>query len=169
MNNTMGSPFGGTLFLNKAVISGVTGQSAKTLSTTPAGTSAVMEYAIRGKAYSHAAMSTHAVPTTDINTGAAFVSVAANKGCVFVLALAANGDMVVAQGPIVGADEAGTFLAAPEFPVLSDAYAPFGYIVVKTISTNTGGFVFGSSNWDATGCTCTPVDVIMLPDRPQVS
>ena len=169
-NSTLGAPFGGTMYLNKAVISGVTSTGATTISTTPVGTSAAMEWMIGGKAYSVAAFSSTATPTTDINTSAAFVSVPANYGCVYVLLLNTSAALKVAQGPLVACDNAGTFASAPEFPSFNDlTHCPFGYIVVKTTSSNTGGWVFGTSNWNAAGVTATPVDVCMLPARPQVS
>lgn len=169
MNNTMGSPFGGTLTLKTINISGVASTGATTFSAAAIGTGAYLEWAIRGKAYSHAALSGAASPTTDTNTGAAFVKLAANKGGVFVLAFDASGNVKGFQGPVVAVDDAGVFQSAPEFPVIGDTYAPFCYIVVKTDSTNTAGWTFGSDNWNATGVTSAAVSVVMLPDRPQVS
>jgi hypothetical protein len=47
---------------------------------------------------------------------------------------------------------------------------PIGYIVLKAGSTLSGTFTFGSSNLSGvTGMTYTFVDVIGLPDRPQIS
>lgn len=168
-NLTHGTVYAPTMFLNKAVVTGVTGATATTFSATPAGTGAKMEYCIRGKAYSKSAISGGTTPTTDTNTGATMVALGKSKGCVFVLGLDASANIVAFQGPVVDIDASGTFKDAPEFPFISDLYAPFAYIVVKAGATSSGSWAFGSSNWDATGVTATPVDIVAICDRPQVS
>lgn len=164
MYQNIGVPYSGTFFLNKAVVTGVTGQTAKTFSATPEGTGAKMQYCIKGKAYSKAAISGGSLPTTDALTGAAFVPLTANTGCNVVLALDSGGNIKAAQGPVKALDSAGNFTGSPEFPVMPETLAAFAYIECKAGSTATS-WVFGTGNWDATGITATPVDVIMLPAR----
>lgn len=168
MNNNQGSPFSGTLFLKTVALSGITSTGATTFSAAATGTAAQLEYAIKGKAYGKANISGGTTPTTDAVTGNAFAALTANKGAVFVLGLDASANIKAVQGPVVGCDDAGTFQLAPEFPVVPETIAPFAYVVVKTDST-ASAWTFGSSNWNATGVTATPVAVVMLPGRPQVS
>jgi hypothetical protein len=57
-------------------------------------------------------------------------------------------------------------------PSLRWTSAPIGYLVIKAGSTAnaTTGWIFGTSNMAAvTGITYTFVDVIGLPDRPQIA
>jgi len=152
-----------TLALGKAVLAA---GSTSTLSST-----GTLPFAIRGKAYSHAALSNTATPTTDANTGLAFVPVVTNKGSVFVIGYNAAGDLKCAQGSIEALDASGAFINAPQFPVLPDNFCPIGYEVIKAGATaSAAGWIFGTSNQAAvTGITYTLVDVVGLPDRPQVS
>lgn len=168
-NNTMGSAFGGTMCTVCAVMTGVTG-TAKTFSATPVGTAAVIDYCIKGKAYQRAVYSGASLPTVDAITGAAFTALAANQGAVYVLCLTGGADSTpsVAAGTIVGLDASGTFIAYPEMPALPDTLCPFAYIVVKNGATGSA-WTFATGNWDATGVTATPIPVMMLPDRPQIS
>ena len=52
------------------------------------------------------------------------------------------------------------------FPTLPDTLTPIAYSLLKN-ATNT--FVWGTTNWNATGCTATTVNVSMLPKRPLVA
>lgn len=152
-----------TLALGKATLAAGT---TSTLSSTGA-----LAYAIRGKAYSRAALSNTATPTTDANTGIAFLPVVTNKGSVFVIGYNAAGGLVAAQGSIEALDSSGNFIYAPQFPVVPDTMCPIGYEIIKAGSTaSAGGWVFGTSNQaSVTGITYTLVDVVTLPERPQVS
>lgn len=126
-------------------------------------------YCIKGKAYSAAAASNAATPTTDSNTGAAFLPIAVNKAGVFVICLDTGGALKVVQGAIVDYTDDGVFKVAPQFPVVPDTLCPIGYELVKVISTGST-WTFGSSNQASqTGITKVLVDVMTLPDRPQVS
>lgn len=114
-----------------------------------------------------------ASPTTDINTGAAFVAVQPEQGCVFVWGLNAAGAVKVAQGtrvPLINGvtTTPGSFVAPPQFPALPDDFAPFGYTVIKT-GPSAAAWTFGSGAWAASGVSATFVNVCELPDRPQVS
>jgi len=168
MNGNLGVPSSGTYFTNSSVVTGITAQTATTFSATPAGTGAVMQYCVKGKACNKAAISGGATPTTDAVTGAAFTALAANEGCVYVYGLDAAGNIKVIAGNIQTLDSGGSFTSRSEFPVVPDTIAPFCYVVCKNGSTGSA-WTFGTSNWDATGMTATPVNVLCLPARPQVS
>lgn len=145
--------------------------------TTTITTTGTLPYAIRSKAYSRAALTNSATPTTDINTGLAFLPLAfpasalvGGQGSVFVIGFNAAGSTVVAQGSVVQLDVTGAFVVAPQFPVLPDNFCPASYLVVKLGPTAVANWVFGVNNLSAvTGVTYTFVDVVMLPDRPQIS
>jgi len=169
MNSNTGSPSSGSYFTTKTVCTGVATTAATTVIITPAGTGAVLQYCIKGKAYNMAA-ATFATPTVDIVTGAAFLPLLANKGCVFVLAMDAGvTTMRAAQGPIVDITSSSfSGGSRSEFPVMPDTLAPFAYIVAKQSSAGTT-WTFGSANWNQAELTCAVVDVLTLPGRPQAS
>jgi len=127
-------------------------------------------FSIKGKAYSAAGASNAATPTTDAVTGVAFLPIAVNKAGVFVICLDTAGALKVVQGQIVDYNDAGEFYkGAPQFPVVPDTLCPIGYELVKVISTGST-WTFGSSNQASqTGITKVLVDVMTLPDRPQVA
>lgn len=163
-----------TLTLSKVTLAAGT---TSTLSTT--GTTI---FAIRGKAYSKAVLANVATPTTDWNTGAAFIPVLVNQGCVYMVGFDTGGNLKCIQGTINALDTVtGAFITAPQFggmggPAGSGStnqdFCPIGYIVIKCGATFVlaGGWIFGTSNMSAvTGVTYTFVDVIGWPDRPQVS
>lgn len=152
-----------TICLGKATLAAGT--------TTTLSSTGTLAYAIRGKAYSHAALSNTATPTTDVNTGLAFVPVTTNKGSIYVIGYNAAGALRVAQGSVQDLDVGGNFISAPLFPALPDDFCPIGYEVIKAGSTaSANGWIFGASNQSAvTGITYTFVDVVTMPDRPQIS
>lgn len=152
-----------TLALGKATLAAGT---TSTLSST-----GTLAYAIKGKAYSKAALSNTATPTTDAVTGAAFVPIVTNKGAIIVIGYNAAGSLIAAQGSIEALDASGNFINAPQFPVIPDTMCPIGYEVIKAGATaSASGFVFGTSNQaSVTGITYALTDVVTLPDRPQVS
>lgn len=151
-----------------------------TLTTTKAGAAAgttttlttanTVLFAIKGKAYTKAAASNAATPTTDATTAAAFVAVAVGYGCAFVLGYNSSGALKVSQGAQQALDSSGSFVLAPQFPAVPDTVAPFAYLITKVGSAGSA-WTFGSSNLDGppAGVTHTFVDVMTLPDRPQVS
>jgi hypothetical protein len=139
--------------------------------TTTATTSCV----IGGKfATQLSAQTNTATPTTDVNTGAAFVAQTDNTACVYVYGINAAGEIKVAQGSIVDTEvgvttTAGAFKVGPQFPTLPDDFCPIGYQIVRT-APSAADFTFGSSSWTATGITAaTAVNVHTLPLRPQTS
>lgn len=139
--------------------------------TTTLSNTGTTHYCIKGKAYSKAAMSNTATPTTDANTGSAFNAVVTNYGSIFVVGFDKDGNLKAAQGSIEALDSAGAFINAPQFPVVPDTMCPVGYIVIKAGSTaSAAGWVFGTSNMSSvTGITYTFVDIMTLPSRPQIS
>ncbi len=127
-------------------------------------------YAIRGKAYSKAALSNTATPTTDAVTGLAFPTISANQGIVVAVGFDAAGNLKACQSPIQALDVSGNFIIAPQFPTIPDTMCPIGYIVLKGGATLSGTWQFGTNSLSGvTGMTYTFVDLITLPDRPQVS
>jgi hypothetical protein len=129
-------------------------------------------YSIRGKAHSASALSNTATPTTDWSTLAAFTGVTATNGCVFMVGLNAAGALKCVQGTITPLDVSGAFVVAPQFGGLPLDFCPIGYIVIKAGATAnaTTGWVFGTNNMaSVTGITYTFVDVVGMPDRPQIS
>lgn len=151
--------------------------------TTTLSTTATVTFAIRGKAYSKTAITNGATPTTDYATGAAFAPVLANFGSVFSVGFDRSGNLKVIQGTVVPLDTVsvpGAFINAPQFGSMGpqgsgttdNDFCPIGYILIQAGATanNTTGWIFGSSNLSSvTGITYTFVDVLTLPDRPQIS
>ena len=144
--------------------------------TTTLSLSVATAFAISGKVYSKAIASNQATPTTDANTGAAFLGVKANKGCVFVLGLDASGNTVAVQGEITDLDASGNFVIAPEFPATIPAtMCPIGYYIIKagaTADATTGWIMFLVS----VSLTIlfplgffTLVNIATLPTRPQIA
>jgi len=139
--------------------------------TTTISTTGTTHFAIKGKAYSAAAKTNAATPTTDAATGSAFTGITANQGTVVVVGLDSAGAVKAVQGTVTALDSEGNFINAPQLPYVPDTIAPIGYIVLKGGSTLTGTWTFGSSNLSGvTGMTYTFVDVALgLPARPQIS
>lgn len=139
--------------------------------TTTYSTTGATLYCIGGKAYSRAAATNVATPTTDANTGEAFIPVRPNEGCVFVFGYNAAGTLRVTQSNITALDAGGQFTEVPEFAPVPEDFCPFAYMIIKAGSTaSAGGWVFGVNNQSGvTGITYTRVDVMALPQRPQVS
>ena len=163
-------------------VAGLVGVNGATTLTT----AAAALFCVNGKAFSKAAATGGAAPTLDTATGVAFKPVLPGYGCVFVIGSIAGTDSAFAavQGEITqlnanaGTYVPGAFLTAPEFPVLPDTFCAIGYIVVQVGAnfTPTTGWQFGVSNTKesaynsaATSFLPTPVSVMVLPARPQIS
>lgn len=154
-------------------------------STTTLSNTGTILFSIRGKAYSKAAMTNAATPTTDGNTGNAFVPIpipltspnlpgvpnaAQGYGCVYLVGLNHSGALVVCQGSITALDVNGNFITAPEFPTMPNDFCPIGYILVELGASAVATWTFGTNNLSGvTGVTYVFVDLMGLPDRPQVS
>jgi hypothetical protein len=160
--------------MDKLALAGLTAQFGNATLLGVAGTtvnlSVATTYSIRGKMYSKAASNTEATPTTDINTGAAFLPVNDLKASIFVLCLNSSGALKVAQGKVLDTDAAGNVLGAFEFPAIPDDLCPIGYLTVKASSAyvaTTTGWLFGTHNTSGvTGITYAFTNVSTLPDRP---
>lgn len=177
MDNQQAAP--ATMCLSKVTLAA---GSTSTLLTTGTTT-----FCIKGKAYTKAALSNVATPTTDYATGAAFLPIpipatapnlAAGYGSVFTVGYDHSGNVKVIQGTIVPLDASGNFINAPQFGGLGpqgsgstdNDFCPIGYILVQLGATAVATWTFGSNNWaGVTGVTATFVDICTLPDRPQIS
>jgi hypothetical protein len=150
---------GATMCVSKAALAAGT--------TTTFSTTGATLYCIEGKAYSVAAKTNAATPTTDANTGEAFIPVTENQGSVFVFGYNAAGDTLVAQGDVKELDAGGQFTELPEFPPIPEDFCPFAYMGIKVADGGTT-WTFGSSNQaGVSGVTYTRQDVMTLPRRPQ--
>jgi hypothetical protein len=153
--------------LERTFCTKVAGLAAGT--TTTFTTANAIDYCIDGEGYTLAAQTNAATPTTDVNTGAAFVGVAANKGSIFVFGANAAGSVKVAQGTIEDLDSGGNFVRAPEYPPLPADFCPFGELIVQ-VGSSGSTWTFGSSNQSgATGVTYTRNNLMMLKSRPHLS
>jgi hypothetical protein len=112
-----------------------------------------------------------ALPTTDLNTSAAFPGLLRSQGTVLVWGQNAAGTTQIAQGTIEDLDSSGNFLNAPQFPPLPDTFMPFAYQVLKAgiTASATVKLVPGVDAWAATGYTNVIVPIATLPVRPQVA
>lgn len=155
-------------------LSGSTGcLSAVTLAagtTTTVSSTGAIVYAINGKAYTASALSNTAHPTTDSNTGAAFVGVPTGSGSVIVYGLNAAKALKAVQGTVVALDGSYNFISAPQFPAIPNDFCPIGYLVVKAGSGSSTWTAATSNQASATGITYNRQDVALgLPDRVQTA
>lgn len=87
-----------------------------------------------------------------------------------MVGLNAAGALQVVQGQITALDSSGAFITAPQFGGLPTDFCPIGYIVIKLGSTAVAAWTFGANNLSGvTGVTYTFVDIVGVPDRPQIS
>lgn len=142
--------------------------------TTTISTTGTTHYCIDGKAYTAAAKTNAATPTTDVNSGSAFTAVSASRGCVFVVGLDSSGAVKVAQGDIAkltgeGDGANATFIETADFPGIPSTVCPIGYIVVK-VGADGSDWTFGSSNLSSvSNVSFSFTSVATLPSRAQVS
>lgn len=132
-----------------------------------------MPFSINGKLYSKSGTNAdQATPTTDYVTGTAFPvltgTATLGQGAVVVWAYNSSGTVKCMMGPIEDLDSAGLFLRPAEFPTVPDDVCPFAYMVLKHYASATS-VRFGTSNWNATGFTNAIVNIMQLPDRPQIA
>lgn len=160
--------------MDMLALSGSTGcLSAVTLAagtTTTITTTGAMVYAIDGKAYTTAALTNQAHPTTDANTGAAFVGIPIGYGAVLVYGLNTSKALVCAQGPLVALDSSYNFTVAPQFPAIPQGFCPIGYMTIKAGSGSSTWTAGTSNQASATGITYARQDVALgLPARLQIA
>jgi hypothetical protein len=110
-----------------------------------------------------------ALPTTDVNTAAAFPGLLRSQGTVLVWGQNAAGTTQIAQGTIEKLDTAGNFVNNPQFPPIPDTMMPFAYQVIKAglTASATVKLVPGVDNWNSTGYTNSITPIAILPARPQ--
>ena len=114
-------------------------------------------------------------PTTDANTGAAFVAITPNKCAAVVFGVNAAGTIVGVQGPLedtfVGVTTTvGAFKNAPQFPPIPDDFCPIAYTIIRCAPSGGAGFVVGTTQWAASSMSCTTFkNIAVLPDRPQIA
>jgi hypothetical protein len=129
-----------------------------------------------GKLYSKASATNAATPTTDFNTGVAFLPITAGQSCLFVFCVDVSGNVRVIQSlpfnlrqsifPQTN-DISGGY-AALQFPAIPDSLTPFGYMSAEAASTLAAPWTFGTSSLAAgtTGLTLAFTDVMTLPAQP---
>lgn len=115
-----------------------------------------------------------ASPTTDANTGVAFVALQPTQTCVLLWGLTAAGAIQLCQGPIISTltgvtTTVGGFLVDPQFPGVPDNFCPTAYTVVRT-APSAAAWTPGTSNWTASGVSASTFkNIYQLPSRPQSS
>ena len=146
------------------VKAGLAAGTTNTFSTTGA-----TVWANKGKAFSKVAQTNAALPAVDRTTGVAFAPIAGGQGAIVVFAFDPAGNVRCSQGGVQSVDAANAFMVSPQFPLLPDTDTPFGYLVIKVLP-GAANYVFGTSNLSAVASvTQTFVDVVQLPDRPQIA
>ena len=120
-------------------------------------TSSAFGYALNGDIYAKAAVgSATAAPATDGNTGVAFPAIGANQAAAFVWAVDASGNYKVYKGPTVAWTDTTAGSTACPLPAIPTNVTPFAAHTVQNGSTGSN-WVFGSSNWNATGVAAITV------------
>lgn len=120
-----------------------------------------------------AAQTNTASPTTDAQTGAAFVALTPNKATVLVWGTNAAGAIKVCQGSIEDTEvgvttTVGAFRNPPQFPTLPDDFVAMAYQLCRT-APSAATWTPCTSSWTASGVTCSVMqNVTCLPDRPQI-
>ena len=160
-------PIGLTINLaNAGFVAGTTSTYTTTVTTA---------FSINGKfGTTLAAQTNTASPTLDANTGVAFPAITANNCACLVWGTNLAGTIALCQGPSVATavgvtTTVGAFIAAPQFPSLPEDFCPMAYQIVR-VSPTGSSFTMGSTNWTASGITCTTMkNISTLPDRPQIA
>ena len=158
---------GATLnFVNAGFVAGTT--STYTTTATTVGI-------INGKFITTLAAQTNtASPTTDAQTGAAFVALAPTQCCTLVWGTNAAGVIKLCQGPIIATltgvtTTVGGLLNDPQFPALPDDFCAMAYCVART-APSASAWTPGTSNWTASGVSVSTFQNIgVLPSRVQAS
>ena len=134
--------------------------------TTTLSSTNAFSYSIDGFLYAKAALSNTATPTTDKNTGVAFVGIAAGFCSIFAVLLNAAGTLAVVQGQVQAIDVANSPIFLPQLPAIPAGYVPVGLIGVSVKPTG-ATWTFGSSNLSgATNTVYSFIDVGTYPSRP---
>jgi hypothetical protein len=168
--NLTGAAQGGNLALGKA------GLAAGTTSTyTIANT---FTYANKGLLFSKANATNAATPTTDYNTGVAFLPLAAGQSCLFVFGVDVSGNVGVVQslplqlqkGIFPSTNDITGGLGAVQMPVIPDALTPFAYLLVEASASLAAPWTFGVGNLSGVaGLTYLFHDVMNVPAQPVIA
>lgn len=114
-------------------------------------------------------------PTTDANTGVAFVTILPNYCAAVVFGVNAAGTLVAVQGTQIPTETGvtttvGAFINAPQFPAIPSDFCPIAYTIVRVAPSGTSGFTLGTTQWAASSMSCTTFkNIATLPDRPQIA
>ena len=168
--NLTGAAQGGNLCLGKA------GLGAGTTSTyTIANT---FTFANKGLLYSQASAANAASPTTDFNTGVAFLPLSAGQSCAFIFGVTTAGVVGVVQslplqlmkGIFPATNDITGGLGTVQLPVIPDTLTPFGYLLVEAGASLASPWTFGVGNLSGvTGLTYLFHDVMTVPAQPVIS
>lgn len=136
-------------------------------------TTVLLTYCIRGKAYTKSGTNAdQATPTLDAVTGLALPTLTGTttggQGMVIVWCYDTSGVVKNIAGSRESLNAAGLFTIYPNFPVIPDTLTPFCYIIAKHYGQATV-FTWGTSNWNTSGASQAHVNILVLPDRPQLS
>lgn len=104
-----------------------------------------VDYAINGVAYTKAAASNEATPTTDAVTGSAFSAIPVGSGGCFTIGRDSAGALKVAQGQTLVLDSDEKFPSPPAIANLPDTACIIGTLHVK-VGTSGAAWTFGTSN-----------------------
>lgn len=145
------------------------GYSALAAGTTTTTTFGAIAFRIGAKTYTKAAGTATTTPTTDANTGAAFVaqSYTTPQTCVYVFGFNAAGDFKCAQGTPVTTTAYTGKNEVLRFPKLPVDFCPIGWEIVSLGATAVATWTMGTNNQSAvTGVTYTFVPAAFLPSQP---
>jgi hypothetical protein len=85
------------------------------------------------------------------------------QGAILVCCLNAAGVRKDLLGPYTNLDAAGNLQGVLKFPSIPDSLTPISYHTIKNV---TNLFVWGTTNWNASGVTATNYNVSTMPRRP---
>lgn len=185
--NANGGLIGGSLCLNKAGLTGLSG-AASTVTTSAGGGATSLIYANQGKVFQKANLAGAASPVNDAGSALAVVGTAASgaafrplvtqqaitstgspavqagSACAFVFGYDQAGNLRVAQGRVVPYNDTSANSTICPLPIVPDWLTAISYVVIKLVNASALSWTFGTSLWNATGVIIdTPVDVINLP------
>ena len=153
-------------FTNAGFVAGTT--STYTTTVTTAG-------CINGKFITTLGAQTNtASPTTDAQTGVAFIALQPSQCCTLVWGTNLAGTIKLCQGPIIGTligvtTTVGGLLVDPQFPTLPDDFCPMAYTVVRT-APSAAAWTPGTGSWTASGVSASTFqNISTLPTRVQAS
>lgn len=165
--NLTGAVQGGNLTLGKAGLAAGT-TTTYTITNT-------FTYSLKGQLFSKASATNAASPTTDYNTGVAFLPLSANQSCIFAFGVDSSGNVGVIQslpfdlkrGIFPSTSDMAGGLGSVQFPGVPDALAVFGYLLAQASTALVGTWTFGANNMSGvTGMTYTFRDVMDVPAQP---